>query len=621
VLAAPIDVYGRLPSIEQAALSPDGSMIAYIQTTQDWRVLAIVDIDSTKVVGLARVGEARVRSVDWADDEHLLLTIASSAMPMELSGERMEWHLMTVYDLKTKKWNALLNHVRGDKTTMNVVYGRPVIQHKANQTLLYIHGMYVRDRTELALFRINLSTGAESLVKEGGDATSEWIVDDSGDIVAEQGYFEKDHRWTIRLFNASHVQQTISGIAAIDAPNMLGLSAQGDSIIVALPEVDGTAWKPLSIKEGTWGPEMAANEALTELVLGQGSQRMIGTGFVGDTTRYHFADPSLQEGWDWLVRVFGYQRVEFVSVSSDHSKILVQVMGPKSGYAYFLADIKEHLTRPIGNIYDGVTQIAEVRTIKYPAGDGLEIPAYLTLPPDRKAKDLPVIVFPHGGPQARDTLGFDWWAQALAAQGYAVLQPNYRGSQLGNKWVASGYGEWGRKMQTDLSDGLTYLASQGIADPSRACIVGASYGGYAALAGVSLQSGIYRCAVAVAGVSDPANFMHWVRRKETYGDKVGLRYWERFLGVDDPDDKRLDAISPLKHADRINVPLLLIHGRDDTTVPYDQSTDVVKALKRAGKPAELITLDKEDHYLSSSATRLQMLRTSVEFLKKYNPPD
>jgi dipeptidyl aminopeptidase/acylaminoacyl peptidase len=176
-------------------------------------------------------------------------------------------------------------------------------------------------------------------------------------------------------------------------------------------------------------------------------------------------------------------------------------------------------------------------------------------------------------------------------------------------------------MQSDLSDGLSYLAARGIADPKRACIVGASYGGYAALAGVALQSDIYRCAVAVAGISDPGKFMHWVMRKEAYGDKIGLRYWERFLGVTNPDDRKLDAISPLKYADHIRVPLLLIHGRDDTTVPYDQSADVAKALNRAGTPAEFITLDHEDHYLSRGATRLQMLRSSVDFLRKYNPPD
>jgi dipeptidyl aminopeptidase/acylaminoacyl peptidase len=620
--AAPgVEAYGRLPSIEQASISPDGTKIAFVKTTKEARWLAIIDINEEKVVGGGLLGDTKLRWVEWADDGHLLLITASSAMPFGLSGERHEWNLMAVYNLKTKKLDGLLNHVRGNDKTMNVVYGAPVVQRKGAETLLLIHGIYVTDQTESALYRINLTTSIEALVKHGHDATREWLVDDSGEIVAEEDYSEKERRWTIRLYRDGHPQQDVTVNAPIDTPEILGLSAAGDSIVVSLTENARDLWKPLLIKDGTWGPEIAGNEVLSDVILKNGSRRMIGTVYIGDATRYHFEDAELQAGWDWIVRAFSYQRVEFVSVSDDHTKIIVRVTGPKSGFAYYLADVKLHLTREIGKVYQDVAQIAEVRPIKYAAADGLEIPGYLTLPPDRPAKNLPVIVFPHGGPQAHDILEFNWWAQALAAQGYAVLQPNYRGSDLNNKWLEAGYGEWGRKMQTDLSDGLQYLVAQGIADPKRACIVGASYGGYAALAGVIIQSGIYRCAVAVAGVSDPSNFIHWIARKEALGDKIGLRYLERFLGASDPDDKRLDAISPLRHADQITVPLMLIHGRDDTTVPFDQSEAIAKAMKHAGKPVEFITLDKEDHYLSRSETRLQMLQSSIEFLRKYNPPD
>lgn len=619
--ATPLEAYGRLPSLEFATLSPDGSKIAFVQVVQDLRLLEIVDIVERKVLSRTHVGDDRVRSVQWADDTHLLLTTASTGMPWGLIGERHEWHLIQVFNLATGKWTALLNHLNKWVPALNVVIGRPVVQRNGKETVLYIEGVTVSSVTHPALFRINLTTGVEALVRDGDPTTQEFLVDDSGDVVAEQGYSEKDQRWTIRLFSGGHPLKTVSGNAAIDTPDMLGLSSTGDVILCEVKEADGFAWRPLSIRDGTWGNRLRPLERVSDLILRDGSNRMIGVGFIGDSTQYKFEDKALQDGWDWTTRVFGDQREEFISVSADNSKFIVRVMGPKSGYAFFLADLNEHLTVPVGKIYEGVTRIAEVRPIKYPAADGLEIPAYLTLPPDRPAKNLPVILLPHGGPQVRDSLGFDWWAQALAAQGYAVLQPNYRGSALGEKWVEAGYGEWGRKMQTDLSDGLRYLAAQGIVDADRACIAGASYGGYAALAGVSIQSGIYRCAVAVAGISDPASFMQWVLRKESYGDKLGLRYWERFLGVDKPGDKGLDAISPLKNADRIGVPLLLIHGRDDTTVPYDQSADLAKALKRAGKPVQFVTLEKEDHYLSRGATRLQMLQTSVEFLAKYNPPN
>jgi dipeptidyl aminopeptidase/acylaminoacyl peptidase len=208
-------------------------------------------------------------------------------------------------------------------------------------------------------------------------------------------------------------------------------------------------------------------------------------------------------------------------------------------------------------------------------------------------------------------------SQALAAQGYAVLQPNFRGSTLDAGFLEAGFGEWGRKMQTDLSDGVRYLARQGTVDPKRVCIVGASYGGYAALAGVTVESGVYRCAVAVAGISDLRRFRKWTVANEL---SVSQRYWDRFIGISDKNDPAIAAISPIEHVSSVSAPILLIHGRDDTVVPYEQSDVMLSALKRAGKSVEMVTMKHEDHWLSRSETRLQMLQASVAFLKANNPP-
>jgi dipeptidyl aminopeptidase/acylaminoacyl peptidase len=209
----------------------------------------------------------------------------------------------------------------------------------------------------------------------------------------------------------------------------------------------------------------------------------------------------------------------------------------------------------------------------------------------------------------------------MAAQGYAVLKPNFRGSTTTQSFTTAGYGQWGRKMQTDLSDGVRYLAKEGIIDPARVCIVGASYGGYAALAGVTLDPGVYRCAVSVAGISDLKTMLQWEKRRESVGDHLGTRYWNRYMGVSGPDDPALDAISPIKHIDKVNVPVMLIHGRDDTVVAYEQSEIMLKALKKANKQVELVTMKKEDHWLSRSETRLLMLQSSMAFMKRNNPPD
>jgi dipeptidyl aminopeptidase/acylaminoacyl peptidase len=219
----------------------------------------------------------------------------------------------------------------------------------------------------------------------------------------------------------------------------------------------------------------------------------------------------------------------------------------------------------------------------------------------------------------RDEPGFDWWAQAMASRGYAVLQVNYRGSAgFGWNFLKAGFGEWGRKMQTDLSDGVRHLAAEGIVDPKRVCIVGASYGGYAALAGATLDPGVYRCAASIAGPSDMRRFVVW---SKTQSGIEAQRYWSRFMGAEALRDPVLQQISPAMNADKTEIPILLIHGRDDTVVPLEQSQIMERALQKAGKPVEMVVMPGEDHWLSRGDTRLQMLSSVVGFLEKHNPPN
>jgi dipeptidyl aminopeptidase/acylaminoacyl peptidase len=202
-----------------------------------------------------------------------------------------------------------------------------------------------------------------------------------------------------------------------------------------------------------------------------------------------------------------------------------------------------------------------------------------------------------------------------------VFQPNFRGSDgYGARFRAAGYGEWGRKMQTDVSDGLAELGRLGVVDPKRACIVGAGYGGYAALAGVTVQQGFYRCAVSVAGIADPgaslANIARW-----SDGPDSATRYWRRFMGVTSLQEGELKAVSPFDAAARADAPILLVHGTDDTVVPIDESRRMAAALRAAGKPVELIELPHEDHWLSHATNRIAMLTAAVAFVEKYDPPD
>jgi dipeptidyl aminopeptidase/acylaminoacyl peptidase len=616
--AAPLENYGHLPSLEDVALSPDGSRIAFVRTDDNERVLAIADLPD-KLLLRAKIGATKLRRLAWADNDHLLITTSTTGMPWGLVGKDTEWSQLSVFEISTRK---LRNYPEptGDIRTVNVIVAAPMVRHIGTDTVLFITGLYVQDTTKLALFKVNLLTRHQNVVRLGSDATRGWLVDEAGEIVAEDNYYEHGQRWQMKLRHNGHWFEAESQRAPIDVPDMIGFGPKGDSVLVSTLDKGEPVWELLSLQDGKLGPPVEGGDDLNYPFEDPITHRLIGGVSIEDQSKYVFFSPELKSRWRSVENAFEGERVDLLSTSADLMQFVVRVDGPK-GYRYELINMNTARAALLGNVYDGIGDSLETRRITYEAADGLKIPAYLTLPAGKPATKLPLIVFPHGGPAARDTVDFDWWTQAMASQGYAVLRPNFRGSVTTQSFMTAGYGEWGRKMQTDLSDGVRYLAKQGIIDPARVCIVGASYGGYAALAGVTLDPGIYRCAVSVAGISDLKKMLQWEKEREGGGEHTGTRYWNRFMGVTGPDDPALDAISPIKHIDRVTVPVMLIHGKDDTVVPYEQSEFMLKALQKVNKPVELVTLKKEDHHLSRSETRLLMLQSSVAFLKANNPPD
>ena len=613
----PLEVYGRLPAIEDVALSPDGSRMAYIRTSGDVRGLVIISLADKKLLGGLRLGSTKLRGIGWADDDHLMLVTSATASPIGLAGPQFEWRTMQVYDVAKHRAIPVPNPYSAGIRMMNVISGPAMVRHVDGHTILFVTGVYLTDRTLPALFRIDLQTGTQTLVRAGTATTHNWLVDEAGEFSVEEDYDQEKQRWWLFGRRAGRLEEIASGHEGIDYPVMIGYGPQSDTLIMQSIESGEQIWRLLSMKDGTLGQPMAERKTLSGPIEDGVTHRMIGGVVIDDSSlHYVFFDHKTQVDWDSIVRAFNKDRVALVSASQDFKKLVVAVDGAEFGYLYELIDMNTLKGESVGDIYEGVTEPLEVRRITYEAADGLKIPAYLTLPPKKAPKNLPLIVFPHGGPAMADRGGFDWWAQAMADQGYAVLQPNFRGSDLNTTFLAAGYGEFSRKMQTDLSDGVRYLVKEGIADPARVCIVGASYGGYAALAGAALDTGVYRCAVSVAGLSD-------LKRMLGRGNDESRtqRYWDRYMGVTGPDDPKLDEISPIKHVAAINIPILLIHGKDDTVVPFEQSQIMADALKKAGKPYDFVVLTHEDHWLSHGDTRLQMLQTTMDFLAKNNPAE
>ncbi|HWZ63062.1 MAG TPA: S9 family peptidase [Steroidobacteraceae bacterium] len=630
--AASLEVYGRLPRYENVVLSPDGSRVAFIRTDGNTRTVAVLGLADGKKLGELRAGEQKLRGIRWADNDRLMIFTSVTAVPTSFLWHQSEWRQLQILDLKSgRNYRVPQLNPPGSMDLMNTVTGRVTVRHIQDRTVLFFGGLQVTGapmshglgrQVVTVLLREDLESNSPRIVRTGGRGLSEsWTVDDAGEVAAEELYDQRSHRWSILVSRDGRMTEAAAGEAAIDVPRILGAGPVADTLLLQRIEDGDAVWRLLSLKDGSIGAPMAEKQTLDQPVEDPLTFRMIGGVHVGDSEEYLFFDPSVQQSWQAAVRAFPNERVRFESAAAGFKKLVVRVEGERDGYCYELIDLTTHRAEPLGDVYEGIGKPLEVRRITYAAADGLAIPAYLTLPRGKSASKLPLIVLPHDNPAGRDTADFNWWSQALAAQGYAVLQPNYRGSELNRAFLEKGFGEWGRKMQTDLSDGVRYLAREGVIDPARVCIVGASYGGYAALAGVALNPTVYRCAVSVAGIADLHSWLHSINRQHYGRDTATQRYWERFIGASNPDDVSVDAISPLRHPDAITVPVLLIHGRDDTVVPYEQSQTMYDALHGAHKDAELVPLAGEDHWLSRSETRLQMLQSSVAFLRAHNPPD
>ena len=614
---APLEAYGRLPSLEIGAVSASGAQVAVVVTNGEERRIVVKDLDKNTVPLLATVGSAKVRDLRWAGDQHLILTTSSTQTPLTVQADKSEWFFASDIDVPTKKLRPLLGDVEG---SMNVLEGLPIVRTVEGRPVVMLRGVsFVNSRGVISLYRVDLTHAGTKLAETGQTNTDDIIVGSDGQAVAQSLYDRITGRWSVKAKQGQVWRDLLQRDEPIDPPDVMGLGRAPRTLLIGGNQKDDFEWKELDLDTGRSEviPSTDGQGPIHDPMTG----RLIGFArLTGDETRYTFFSPQDDEAWKAVVAAFPNDRVSLVSWSNDRRRILVRVDSATAGPAFNVVNLASREGTWLGAEYGGLTpaDIGPVRPVRFKAADGLPLTGYLTLPNGREPKGLPLIVFPHGGPAARDTPGFDWWAQAMASRGYAVLQVNYRGSAgFGWDFEKAGFGEWGRKMQTDLSDGVRDLAGQGVIDPKRVCIVGGSYGGYAALAGVTLQKDVYRCAVSFGGVGNLRRLVSYSRGRS---GRIALRYWTRYMGAEDLTDPVLAAYSPAMHAADASAPILLIHGKDDTVVPLDQSTEMADALKRAGKPVELVVQNNADHWLSLGATRLQMLQATMAFVEKHNPP-
>jgi len=619
-VAAPLEAYGKLPSIEDVNISPDGSRIAASTTFGDKRRVLVIRLSDNAVIAGLDAGDTKLRSVEWADDDHLLITMSSTADVQQVVGPRREYYQLWVFEISTQKQ---YNPLAKAEMSMNVIVGQPMVRRVDGKTWLYNQGLrFVANYGNNSLYRTDLSTGVTRLFEEGERGVRDWLVDAAGQPLAKAIYDERTAKWTLKVRQDGRWTEVRSTKAPIERPGLEGLARDGKSIVLRNETEQRTALEEISISAEPTIKTIGGS--FERLLYDPRSHALVGAVVLAkDDYKYVFFEQQGADAWVAITDAYPGSAPSIVSWSDDRQKIAVRVRTPNKPPRFVLVDLAAGKAQAIGAVYDGIAEsdVSPVQPFQYKASDGLEIAGYLTLPNGGKSKGLPLVVLPHGGPASRDVLGFDWLAQALASRGYAVLQPNFRGSDgYGWAFMAAGFGEWGGKMQSDLSDGVKRLVADGVVDPARVCIAGASYGGYAALAGAAFEPSVYRCAASIAGPSDLKRFLQSTVAATGSSNHSALRYWDRFMGVANHNDERLEKISPALHAEAITAPVLLIHGRDDTVVPFNQSQVMADALRKAGRPATLITLKGEDHWMSRSETRMEMITSLVAFLEQHNPP-
>lgn len=637
---APLEAYGALPAIEFVQVSPSGDRLAYVTVAGDQRALIVSRLADGQLLAGARVGDAKVRDIQWVG-ENAVLSTTSTTQSIPLFGvSKSEFFMGQIHDLNGRP----MRQIFADQAGMwPIMVGPPMVRQTSDGARLFVAGFNISER-KINLFGFDPATGSTRMVVRSDFDVETDVLNSEGVLIARSEYDERRRQWTLYIASAGErMRLGWTTHAPLDSPDLIGLGRTDGTVLVNArrPDLAGDAEGEgpdgdtseqalnhvyeVDVATGTW-TRLNFEAHPTFLIHHPRTQLLIGSGRVGEEgTEYAFIDPVAGRTWASVSRAFAGRAPELVSWSDDLRTLVVMTGGSGDSGGYHLVDLDARAARIVGETYPALTadRVGAVRAIRYAAADGLEIRGYLTMPPGvTDPKNLPLVVLAHGGPASRDVMGFDWWAQAIASRGYVVLQANFRGSSgYGQDFLEAGYGEWGRKMQTDLSDGVRWLAGEGIVDPARVCIVGASYGGYAALAGATVDRSVYRCAVSVAGVSDLRRMLEWEAQQGPRRDNQAVRYWNRFMGVERASDPSLEALSPARLADQVEAPIMLLHGRDDTIVPMDQSRIMAAALRAAGKPHEMIELSGEDHWLSRADTRQRMLTESLRFLEAHNPPD
>lgn len=605
----PVEAFAALPFISAPALSPDGRRIAAKASVAGKSVIAVFDLPTApdrKPVVLSS-GDAVFR---WAGNERLLITRSSglliSNLPLQ-AFKLMSYDLASGASVELGAGLSLL----GDGVLFIDPAGRYILRAK-QPTLLEAP----------SVVRVDLSNGFETDVQPAIPNVWSWYVDGKGVVRAGVEYSETGTalhyrgKWDEPL-KRIETRRYSSDESIFDAIRFVDNTDTGFVISNARTGRFGVyRYNFLTdrIGDAVWEhPEVDVTSMIPD-----DNGGVAGVLYVDDRPRVHWLNADASKVQHTIDRALPAKTNMIAGTSADASKILVWSGAANDPGTYFVFDRGSRRLEAFASPYESLAGalLAPVKAVTYQGRDGLSIHAYLTLPLGRTPLGLPLVVLPHGGPFARDSGEFDATAQFLASRGYAVLQPNFRGSTgYGREFVLRGYGQLGTGMIDDLDAGVDWLVAQGTVDPKRVCIQGGSYGGYAALWAATRSPERYRCAISMGGISDLRAIMKYDAKSLT-----AQRYAkDRAKQMHGEEHQDLKAISPLQQAERLNVPVLIAHGELDTIVPASQSRKLVSALRKRRKVVESVFYPMSGHGFDTVDESVDFMKRVERFLARYNP--
>ncbi len=608
--------YAKLPEISQLAISPKGERLAFRRTSEEYDLIIVINLQTSERVGMVNVAEVKPSFIYFVDEDKVVLITETN---QKISGFRGRHDISTaaVYNVETNKVHRLLEPGDGiyrGQSSIGRIVGISEDGKEAYMPAWESEGVF-------SLFRANLvkDRPPRKHQKGRGDVI-DFFMGSDGETLVRERYNNKTNIHKVEIREGRKWRVIFEEETDIRRFGFSGLTPARDALIVSKqnPSTGRFAYYKRSLDTGTLSePIFSKTDKDVESIITDLNRIVYGVRYSGFTPTYEFFDEKLNARMKGMEAALPDQGITIVDYTPDWSKIVFLLEGGNTSGIYVL--YQDGNLNFIAAKRDFIPNefVHGIQDYQYTARDGMIIPSLLTLPNNKPAKNLPAILFPHGGPEAYDRKGFDYMAQYFASQGYAVIQPQFRGATgFGPEHRIAGRGEWGKKMQDDLTDAISDLVEKGTINPERVCIVGASYGGYAALAGATFTPDVYKCAVSINGVSDVERMMKTDRRE--YGKNHWVvSYWEKVISQGNVDEDHLETISPINHIDNIDIPVLLIHGERDNVVKFRQSKNMANKLEDANKVFEFVKLEKGDHHLSSAENRMNAMLAIDRFLKEH----